>query len=215
MVPGNPESRERAREYLLVLRCQAGDDDAFSDLYDRFGPRSLRYLEGLLEPEEAADAHQEVWLSVFRRISGLNNPRAFKTWLYQITRHRALDALRREKRRSEVLSVLNGEEEGVAPGMDEPHPEVQVLEALGGNPALEAGLGKLAASHREVLLLRYWEEMSYAEVALIVGCSVGTVRSRLHHAKRNLKEALECLRPLGDESAERETAETAYDGEET
>ena len=57
------------REYLLVLRCQAGDERAFADLFNRFRPRTLRHLEGLLGFDAAQDAQQEVWLTVYRRIS--------------------------------------------------------------------------------------------------------------------------------------------------
>jgi RNA polymerase sigma-70 factor (ECF subfamily) len=176
--------RIRLRESLLVLRCQAGDEAAFSDLYDRFGPRSLRYLEGILGPEVAADVHQEVWLAVFRRISELTNPGAFRTWLYRTTRHRAIDALRRRKRETELLGPVNGDDVELAQ-----NPPDLFLEAE-TRRVLEAGMAELAAPHREVLILRYWEEMSYADIALVAGCSLGTIRSRLHHAKKRLREVV-------------------------
>jgi RNA polymerase sigma-70 factor (ECF subfamily) len=174
------------REYLLVLRCQTGDEAAFSDLFDRFSRRTLRYLEGLLG-SDAADAQQEVWLAVFRGISKLSNPGAFRTWLYQTTRHRAIDVLRRQKRQSELLDAVRIEESGAS----EEHSEL-FLEPW-DRPRLEIGLAELSAAHREVLLLRYWEEMSYADIALISGCSVGTVRSRLFHAKGQLRNVLHRL----------------------
>ena len=183
------KGRDQLREYFLVLRCQAGDESAFTDLFDRFGPRTLRYLEGLLGSDAAADVQQEVWLAVFRRISRVTNPGAFRTWLYQTTRHRAIDVLRKEKRESELLDVLTVEEPQPVEVPTDP-----VAEAL-DRRSLEVGLAELSTTHREVLLLRYWEGMSYGEIALISGCSVGTVRSRLHHAKRRLREALD--RPEG------------------
>jgi len=179
------KGRDQLREYFLVLRCQAGDESAFTDLFDRFGPRTLRYLEGLLGSGAAADAQQEVWLAVFRRISRVTNPGAFRTWLYQTTRHRAIDVLRKEKRESELLDVLTVEEPQPVEVPTDP-----VAEAL-DRRSLEVGLAELSTTHREVLLLRYWEGMSYGEIALISGCSVGTVRSRLHHAKRRLREAVD------------------------
>ena len=91
------------REHLLVLRCQVGDEAAFSGLYDRFGNRTLRYLDGLVGPDAAADVQQEVWLAAFRGISRVTNPGGFRTWLYQITRHQAIDFLRKRKR--EAVSV--------------------------------------------------------------------------------------------------------------
>jgi len=184
---GSRKGRTQLRETLLVLRCQAGDEDAFSELFDRFSHRTLRYLEGLLGPNAAADAQQEVWLAVFRGISRLTNPGAFRTWLYQTTRHRAVDILRKEKRESELLSAAMIE----SPEPSEEAPDLS-LEAQ-DRRALETGLAGLSAPHLEVLLLRYWEEMRYADIALILGCSVGTVRSRIHHAKRKLREALDRL----------------------
>lgn len=184
MARGSQKVRIRLKETLLVLRCQAGDEGAFSELYDRFGPRSLRYLEGVLGTEFAADVHQEVWLTVFRRISELADPGAFRTWLYRTTRHRAIDALRKRRREAELLVEVAGD----GPELSEDPPELPLDSK--SRRALEAGMAQLTASHQEVLILRYREEMSYADIALVAGCSVGTVRSRLHHAKRTLREAV-------------------------
>jgi RNA polymerase sigma-70 factor (ECF subfamily) len=187
MVRDGKDDRDQLREVLLVLRSQAGDEDAFSDLFDRFGHRTLRYLEGLLGPELAADTQQEVWLAVFRGIARLTNPRAFRTWLYQTTRNRAIDVLRRERRESELF--LPATPEAPQPAAETPDPLLESQD----RQSLKEGMAELSAPHLEVLLLRYWEEMSYSEIALIVGCSVGTVRSRLHHAKRRLREAIDRL----------------------
>jgi len=178
------EKRKQLKEHILVLRCQVGDEAAFAALYQGFGPRTLRYLEGLLGPEAAADVQQEVWLAVFKGVSRVDNPRGFRTWLYQITRHRAIDFLRKTKRERELLDavVAAAGEEGEA------LPELEM--GPDGIGSLMQALSGLSPPHREVLILRYWEEMSYAEMALVAGCSVGTIRSRLHHARRNLRQAL-------------------------
>ncbi len=211
MAGGNPTDQSRLREALLVLRCQAGDDGAFSDLFDRFSHRSLRYLEGLLGSDAAADAQQEVWLTVYRGISRLTNPGAFRTWLYQITRHRAIDVLRKEKRESELLAAVMNEDpvSWKEPANSLEEPANSLLESW-DRRSLEAGLAQLSTPHREVLLLRFWEEMSYGDIALISGCSVGTVRSRLHHAKRRLRDAL--VRSRAEEN--RGGAETRSEGGE-
>ncbi|MFQ5572163.1 MAG: RNA polymerase sigma factor [Rhodothermales bacterium] len=173
------------RRHLLVLRCQAGDEQAFSELYDRFHRRTLRYLQGLLDEQAAQDVQQEVWLTVFQKIAMLANPNGFRTWLYRTTRHRAIDFLRREKRQSDLLKAVEDDLADVSIRLvDEPLPPP-------GSPYLDAAMARLSSTHRDVLILRFWEGMSYAEIALIVGCSIGTVRSRIHHAKRNIKNALE------------------------
>ena len=167
-----------------MLRCQAGDEKAFADLLHRFGPRTLRYLEGLLDPETAQDVHQEVWLTVYRRISDLSNPGGFRTWIFRITRHRAIDFLRREQRESELLEEVAREAPEFSGGPAEP--PISTLD----NPELKTAMARLSPAQRDVLQLRFWENMPYEEIALILGCPLGTVRSRIHYAKRLLRNAL-------------------------
>jgi RNA polymerase sigma-70 factor (ECF subfamily) len=173
------------RQHLLVLRCQTGDERAFADLYRQFSGRTLRYLQGLIGAAAADDVQQEVWLSVYRKVASLANPRGVRTWLYQTTRNRAIDFLRKQRRQAELIKAAGEEAAAVAA-----HTTGQALPAP-GSPDLEAAMARLSPAHRDVLILRYWEEMSYAEIALVVGCSVGTVRSRIHHAKQNVRTALE------------------------
>ena len=99
---------EKVLLHLLVVRCQAGDEDAFARLLRRFGPRTLRYLERLVG-DEAEDVHQEVWLAVYRRIGQLATPAAFVTWLFSVTRHRAVDHLRRRRRARELVDDVAAE----------------------------------------------------------------------------------------------------------
>ena len=169
--------------HLLVLRCQAGDERAFTRLMDAFGDKTLGLLRGLIG-DDADDVQQEVWLSVYRGIGGLANPAAFRTWLYRTTRHCAVDFLRKRKRERELVDDLASEPVEVGEETDD--------ESLAGfDPAtLDSALKAIPPPQREVMLLRYRDEMSYSEIATVVGCPVGTVRTRLHHAKRRLQELL-------------------------
>lgn len=172
------DNRDDLRRRLLVLRCQAGDEQAFSELFAQFRDRTRQYLLGLLGPDLAHDAQQEVWLAVYRRIGTLANPGAFRTWLFQITRHRAIDELRRRDRHEGLL-------EAVSAAPTDPV-DADPLDL----PDLEPVLGTLSPAHREVLILRFWQDLSYAEMATVIGCSIGTVRSRIHHAKTNVRALL-------------------------
>jgi RNA polymerase sigma-70 factor (ECF subfamily) len=165
---------------LLVLRCQTGDDRAFARLMEWFGPRTLRYLHGLVG-DDAEDVQQLVWLSVHRGIGGLTNVGAFRTWLFRTTRHRAIDHLRRQRRESELLLDLRAADAVPAP---------EGAEEWEDHPSIEQLLDRLPILQREVILLRHRDGLSYGEIALIVGCSLGTVRSRLHYAKARLKSLL-------------------------
>lgn len=172
------------RLYLQVLRCQTGDAAAFAELHRQFAGRTIRYLRGIVGDTMADDVQQEVWLTVFRRIAEVVNPDGFRTWLYRVTRHRAIDALRRERRRSELVEEDTEDVDAIAqPGI-----------GAGGDadpPVVEQLLVGLTPPHREVLVLRYWEDLSYGEIAIVTGCSLGTVRSRLHHAKARMRALLE------------------------
>src|SRR5262249_9912750 len=144
---------------------------------------TLAHLRGLTG-DAAEDLQQDVWLTVYRTLGTLSNPAAFRTWLYRTTRHRAIDFLRRRKRESELVDeaaalmpeAVSPEDDSGIPGVDE--------------SSLTAAIAELPPLQREALLLRYRDELSYGEVALIVGCPLGTVRTRLHHAKRRLHELL-------------------------
>ena len=175
---------DAVRLHLLVLRCQAGDEQAFAQLLAEFGERTLAYLRGLIG-DDADDVHQEVWLAVYRGLHTLGDPGAFRTWLFRTTRHRAIDWLRRRKRERELLEDVAAE----ATSSSAP-PDESALSAA-DDAALETALAGLPPPQREVLLLRYRDDLSYAEIALVVGCPMGTVRTRLHHAKRRLHELLE------------------------
>jgi RNA polymerase sigma-70 factor (ECF subfamily) len=166
---------------LLVLRCQTGDERAFERLLEQFGDRTHRYLRGLLG-DAADDVQQEVWLAVYRGIAGLAAPGAFRTWLFRTTRHRALDFLRRRKRERELLADVELDAvQDVAAAPDAESTDAELAwDRLDALPPLQ----------REVLLLRYRDDMSYEQMALVIGCSLGTVRSRLHYARQRLHDAI-------------------------
>jgi RNA polymerase sigma-70 factor (ECF subfamily) len=169
-------------EHVLVLRCQAGDEAAFAELVERYQARLRYYLRKMLrDPQGAEDALQEVWLDVFRAVARLADAGAFRACLYRIARDRAARVLRKRRPPHQPLADVDPED-----GRAEPAPfTAEDVEHV------HAALDELAAEHREVLVLRYVEAMSYEEIARVVGCPLGTVRSRLHHAKRALRGVLE------------------------
>ena len=153
---------------------------AFARLLELFGGRTLAHLRRLLG-DDAEDVQQEVWLAVYRNLRGLANPGAFRTWLFQTTRRRAIDFLRSQKRQQELL------EDNVR---DLP-PDAIVDDAPLASSSVGAALQTLTPILREALLLHYDEGLSYDEIAVVVGCPIGTVRSRIHHAKQSLKRAMD------------------------
>jgi len=174
-------SRESLLEHLIVLRCQAGDTDAFARLHAKYRESLRGYVARLVSSDEVEDVVQEVWVTVYRRVSHLTNPGAFRQWVYRIARSKALDALRRERRRSARLSAAALEASTTEEGR---------TMADGAEHGVEPAMAQLSREHREVLQLRYFEDLPYSEIAAVVGCSIGTIRSRLHHAKSALRSVL-------------------------
>jgi RNA polymerase sigma-70 factor (ECF subfamily) len=176
------DSADRLYERVLVVRCQARDEAAFAELVGRYQPRLRYYLRKMLRDEAGAeDALQDVWVSVFRALPCLSDAGAFRAWVYRIARDRAVRELRKVAPRLRPI----GEAEPVDERADETTFLAEDVERI------HAALDELSAEHREVLVLRYIEDMTYEESARVVGCQVGTVRSRLYYAKQALRGALE------------------------
>jgi RNA polymerase sigma-70 factor (ECF subfamily) len=172
---------EQALHRTLVARCQLGDRQALEDLFLRHSPRLGYYLRRMLSRDDVEDVQQEVWLTVIRRIGRLRSPEAFTIWLYQIARSKALN------RRADRRMALSLGQEGVAEEIaDEQEPEFSAADAA----RIHEGLARLNPIHREVLVLRFMEDLSYEQIAEVVRCNTGTVRSRLHYAKRALLQQL-------------------------
>lgn len=177
------DQSERIYESLLVVRAQAGDDAAFAELVQRFSPRLRYLLRKLLASTDAAeDALQDVWLDVVRHLPRLADPHALVAWLYRIARDRAYGRLRRGKHVELPL-----DEAALAHETSAIEDEFSKEDAA----RIHAALDELPAEQREVLVLRFLEEMSYDEIARIVGRQLGTVRSRIHYGKQALKRILD------------------------
>ena len=142
-------------------------------------------IEPAAENEEefsAEDALQDVWLDVFRGLPRLEDPQALVAWLYRIARDRAYGRLRKAR----PLELLLDDALVVEPAVEKEE-EFSAEDAA----QIHAALDDLPAEQREVLVLRFLEEMSYEQIARVVGCQLGTVRSRIHYAKRALRSVLE------------------------
>ena len=172
---------EQALQRTLVVRCQLGESQAMEELFLRHNRALGYYLRQMLGRDEVDDVLQDVWLTVIRRIGQLRAPEAFVVWLYRIARNRVL-ACKADSRRTHPL-----DESEVAQEAAENPPEFTAADA----EQIHAELGRLSPEHREVLLLRFIENLSYEQMAAVVGCKAGTIRSRLHYAKLVMRQRLE------------------------
>lgn len=173
---------DRIREELLVLRCQLGEADAFRDLLNLMEPRLIYFLRRLLRNEQTSyDLLQEVWLTVFQRIQRLRDPKSFRSWIYRIAHDKAVTHIRHEVSRERAEGNYQDKmflQSEKLPWSADTAAEIHLL------------LDKLSAVHREVLTLFFLEEMKYDEIADVIQCGVGTVKSRLFYAKEALRRLL-------------------------
>jgi RNA polymerase sigma-70 factor (ECF subfamily) len=170
-------------EQTLVLRSQIGDEAAFQELLTLYGPHLLLYARKMMQtsPHLVEDVIQEIWLAIYKGLPDLLDVAKFRPWAFRIARDRIYREYRRRKIVLEPLDENHAEELTEAA---ESHTAVDLEE-------LHRGLHALSPQHREVLVFCFFEEMSYEEIAAVTGSTLGTVRSRIHYAKRALKNALE------------------------
>ena len=174
------DARARADAYDLV-RARAGDTAAFAALVRRHQDRVFGFILRMLDArDEAMELTQDVFVKAWQALPGWRPEAHFSTWLLQIARNAALDQLRR-RRVVQVAPLDDGMDVAdTAPGPEARYASRQ-RQAL-----LENALQQIAAEHREILLLREIEDLSYAELAAVLGIAEGTVKSRLARARAAL-----------------------------
>lgn len=176
-IPGRMDESQKSEEAVLVLLAQQGDREAFRALVELYDRRLLYFIRRILdETEEAFDVLQETWLHVHRNLPKLRSPRAFRIWIYRIAHDQTVSVLRRTRRAMPLEDLPTGE----LP--DENLPD-SVFDAA---DVVHSALGALTVDHRRVLTLRFLEDLSIEDIASVLQCSTGTVKSRLHYAKAAL-----------------------------
>lgn len=171
-------------EKVVVMMAMAGDERAFHELVDRYQRRLTYYIRRMVgETDESFDILQQVWLTVFKRLSSLRAPEAFRVWLYKIAHDVAVNHLRKSDKRPAQLAEENVSQSEVDNWNE--------FEALENAELVHRVLNQLIPVHREVLVLRFLENLSLNEIAEVAACEVGTVKSRLHYAKAALRESFE------------------------
>jgi RNA polymerase sigma-70 factor, ECF subfamily len=184
-------------EKALVRAAQQGDMAAFEELVARHRDRVYARAYSMMRNEdEALDLSQEAWVKGWQRLKQFQGEASFGTWMTRIVINLCLDQLRRQKRhRAESIEAMDEDSGGVERQM----PVVTVnptsgLERAELRKRIDEALGKLSNEHRTVLVLHEFEEMEYKEIAKVMGCSIGTVMSRLFYARRNMAALLADLR---------------------
>jgi RNA polymerase sigma-70 factor (ECF subfamily) len=182
---------------VLVRAAQRGNMAAFEELVLRHRDKIFaRALSMVRNEEEAVDLSQEAWVKGWQRLPQFLGESSFGTWITRIVINLCLDHLRKQKRqRMESIDAITEESGGVERQM----PVVTVnptagLERSELRQRINRALDQLSYEHRTVLVLHEFEEMEYKEIARTMGCSIGTVMSRLFYARRKMAALLAGLK---------------------
>ena len=172
-------------ELVLISRARGGDREAFGALVEQYRDNVYRLAYRMCgNAYDADEAAQEAFVAAWRALPNFRGDAKFSTWLYRLTTNAAIDVMRREKRHQ---TVGDGEMMELADDADSPQETVERTEQ---QEAVQKALATLSEEYREVLLLRYMEELDYAEIAEVLQLPSGTVKSRINRAKAALKTAL-------------------------
>jgi RNA polymerase sigma-70 factor (ECF subfamily) len=191
------QAHSSASDETLVQAAQAGNLAAFEELVARHRDKIYaRAYSMMRNDDEAIDLSQEAWVKGWQRLKQFQGESGFATWMTRIVINLCLDQLRRRKRqRAESIEELDDE----AGGVERQMPVVTVnpterLERAELRQRIDQALSQLSEAHRTVLVLHEFENMEYKTIAQTVGCSMGTVMSRLFYARRKLAALLADLK---------------------
>ena len=177
----------------LVEAAKRGDRQEFRTLFERYHRKAYSLAYGVLRhQDDALDVVQDAFIKAHKYLDKFEGNSSFYTWLYRIVMNLAIDHLRKHRRVKPVEL-----DEQALPAAD----DALLPRLLGGNPGralldkeirarIDAALSELSENHRAVLVMRELEGMSYEEMAQAMGCSKGTIMSRLFHARKNMQKRL-------------------------
>jgi RNA polymerase sigma-70 factor (ECF subfamily) len=181
----------------LVKAARRGELGAFEELVFRHrDPIYARAFSMTRNEQDAVDLSQEAWIKGWQRLEQFQSESSFTTWMTRIVINLCLDHLRRQKRhRTDSIEEMDEASGGVERQM----PVVTAnptagLERAEQRVKIDEALGQLSAEHRTVLVLHEFEDMEYKEIAKSIGCSIGTVMSRLFYARRKMAALLADMR---------------------
>ena len=169
----------------IIARARRGDADAFEQLVIAYRDQVFRLALRMCGNEADADeVAQEAFLSAWKALPNFRGDSRFSTWLYQLTSHAAIDLLRREKRQIAAEDITE-----VSVSDPAPSPQQQA-ERSETRQAVRDAMGQLSPEYRQIVVLRFLQELSYEEIGAVLKLPPGTVKSRLNRAKAQLKDIL-------------------------
>ena len=176
------------QEKELISRCQQGDQGAWKEIFERYREKVYRVAYGVVRRrEDALDIVQEVFVKLFRSLGDFKGKSNFYTYLYRMAINTAIDHTRKMRKFS--ASSIDGEGAFHPSDTPEKRPDAILIDHELQEKVKKA-MERLADDQRAVLILREVEGLSYQEIAETMGCSLGTVMSRLHYGRRKMQNLL-------------------------
>lgn len=182
-------------ESVLIRKAKNGDVHAFENLIEIHRKRVYNIaLKMLHNQEDAYDITQEVFIRVFKSMKEFREEASFSTWIYRITKNACLDELRKRKNKATVSldedletedGAIKRQVEDCSPGPD------ALYESMELRDIVRTAIGHLSDEHKFVIILRDLQGFSYEEIAKVLECPEGTVKSRINRARKALKEILQ------------------------
>jgi RNA polymerase sigma-70 factor (ECF subfamily) len=196
-----PAARQHDEDLAAVERASAGDTSAFEALVRKYQGWVFTLAYRMLgDRAEAEDMAQEIFLKVYRSLPQFERKSSFSTWLYTIATNHCLNRLESRRRRPRLQEMIRstraeGNPDPVEDRVADPAPGAdQVLEQADLRRLIQEQLLRLTPEHRAILVLRDIQGLAYEEIGGLLGLESGTVRSRLHRARMELKERLKPYR---------------------
>lgn len=179
------------QEQKWIDAARKGDQDAFAELVRLYEKKVFALTSRMCKnPEDAAEAAQEAFLSAWQGLPSFRGDAAFSTWLYRLASNACVDLLRREGRHRDAAGGSFNDEEHP---LDVPDPAAsphELAERGELRQQIEEGLAALSPEHREVLILREIHQLSYDEISQTLQLDAGTVKSRINRARKQLRNFL-------------------------
>jgi RNA polymerase sigma-70 factor (ECF subfamily) len=193
----NEREKGGVPDEVLIRTTLAGDDGAFAELVERYKGRAFAVVVGIVgNGDDAHDVVQDSFIKAYYKLKEFRFGSNFYTWFYRLLVNQAIDRWRKSARSAEVPFDERWLSEDASPpdAFAYPRTPEDLVRDRELGDALQRALDALPEYHRAVIILREVDGMGYNEIAKVLGCSVGTVMSRLHYARAKLKETLKAHR---------------------
>lgn len=187
----SPAEAKSTLEVVWLERIAKRDRGAFEELYREYGPRVFRFAVRMIRDEtKAEEVTNDVMVEIWKSAGKFQGRSAPSTWIFSIARHRALNAVRRK-----TLPMTNLDD---APEpQDESEDPLAATDQSTTGDLLRTAIEQLSQEHREVIELTFFQGLNYREIATIVECPEGTVKTRMYHAKKQLGPLLTSMGVTG------------------